>query len=259
MKTVEIKGLDPSKLDKHSVIPIYFQIAKLFEECIYEGKLKPGEALPAEHEIADTFAISRMTVRRAILELINAGLVYAQKGKGTFVAKPKLNEATFELGDFYEGITKKGMTPSSKLLDVRIFIANKTLSEKMEVPIGTNCLYFSMVLAADNEPLVYEKKYVKYTKQQPILEKELKDPSLANLAVIHGNHFPTTSKRVLHASIATEEEAAILEIEPNAPVFVVEQTIYDSDKKPVGWGKSIYRGDRYKLTSYIGWSAQDIK
>ena len=133
------------------------------------------------------------------------------------------------------------------------------LSEKLEVPVGTNCLYISLALAADNEPLVYEKKYVKYTKQKPILEIELQDPSLANLAVLHGNHFPTTSKRVLHASIATEEEAAILEVARNVPVFVVEQTVYDSNKKPVGWGKSIYRGDRYKLTSYIGWSANDMK
>lgn len=256
---MDIKSINLSKLDKNSVIPIYFQLAKLFEECIYRGQLKPGDALPPEHEIADYFAISRMTVRRAISELITAGLVYAQKGKGTFVAEPKLDEAKFELGDFHEEIRKQGMTPSSKLLSVRIVKANEILSEKLEVPVGTNCLYFSSVLAADNEHLVYEKKYVKYTKQKPILEIELRDPSLANLAVVHGNHFPTTSKRVLHASAATEEEAAKLAVDPKTPVFVVEQTIYDSNKKPVGWGKSIYRGDRYKLTSYLGWSAKDLE
>lgn len=256
---MDIKCIDQSKLDKQSVIPIYYQIAKQFEEYIHDGRLKPGDALPPEHELAEFFLISRMTVRRAISELITAGLVYAQKGKGTFVAEPKLNEATFELGDFHEEIRKKGMTPSSKLLGVRIVIANKNLSQKLEVPLGTNCLFISLVLMANNEPLVYEEKYVKYIKQKPILEVELKDPSLANLAVMHGSHFPTTSKRILHASIATEEEAEKLEVAPNVPVLVVEQTLYDSNKKPVGWGKSIYRGDKYKLTSYIGWSANDIK
>ena len=256
---MELKYLSKSKIDKGSVIPIYFQIAKLFEEYIFEGILKPGDALPPEHEIAETFEISRMTVRRAISELITAGLVYARKGKGTFVAEPRLDDVIFELGDVHKDISEKGMKPSSKLLGVRIVRANKILANKLEVPIGTNCLYFSLVLSADNEPLVYEKKYVKYTKQKPILETELKDPSLSNLAVTHGDHFPTTSKRVLHASIVTEEEAAILEVELNTPVFVVEQTIYDTDKKPVGWGKSIYRGDKYKLTSYIGWSTNKIK
>ncbi|MBZ4687085.1 MAG: GntR family transcriptional regulator [Clostridia bacterium] len=256
---MELQRINKEKVDKNSVIPIYYQIFKLFEEYIIKGKLKPGEALPPEHEIAETFEISRMTVRRAISELINAGLVYSQKGKGTFVAKPNLNQVIFELGDFHEEITKKGMTPSSKLLGVRIVKADKILSNKLEVPIGTNCLYFSLVLSADNEPLVYEKKYIKYSKQKPILETELKDPSLSNLAVLHGDHFPTTSKRVLHASIVTEEEASILEVELNTPVFVVEQTIYDFDKKPVGWGRSIYRGDRYKLTSYIGWFANTSK
>ncbi|SFG54214.1 GntR family transcriptional regulator [Desulfotomaculum arcticum] len=253
------KLISQLKIDKNSVIPIYYQIAKMFEGYIYEGKLKPGEVLPPEHEIAENFGISRMTVRRAISELINLGLVFTQKGKGTFVSEPKLNDVTFELGDFYEETSKKGMTPSSTLLGVRIVRANKTLSEKLAVPLGTSCLYFSLVLAADNEPLVYEKKYVKYTKQKPILEVELKDPSLSSLAVTHGSHFPTTSKRVLHASIATKEETSVLEVKENTPVFVVEQTVYDAEKKPVGWGKSVYRGDRYKLTSYIGWSANNIK
>ncbi|MDK2986264.1 MAG: GntR family transcriptional regulator [Clostridia bacterium] len=256
---MELERISRLKIDKDSVIPIYYQIAKLFEDYILEGKLKPGESLPPENEIAETFEISRMTVRRAISELINAGLVYAQKGKGTFVAEPKLNKVTFELGDFHEEITKKGMKPGSKLLEVKIVKSDKILSQKLEIPLGTNCLYFSMVLSADGEPLVFEKKYIKYAKQKPILETELKDPSLSNLAVIHGDHFPTTSKRVLHASIVTEEEASVLEVEQNTPVFVVEQTIYDYDKKPVGWGKSVYRGDKYKLTSYIGWSAKTIK
>lgn len=198
-------------------------------------------------------------MRRAISELIKAGLVFTQKGKGTFVAKPKFDQVVFELGDVHKEIIAKGRTPSSKLLGVKIVRADKMLAQKLGTPINTRFLYFSMVLSADNEPLVYEKKYVKYTKQKPILETELKDPSLSNLAVVHGDQFPTASKRVLHASTVTAEEAAVLEVEPNTPVFVIEQTVYDADKEPIGWGKSVYRGDRYKLTSYIGWTADIIK
>jgi len=241
-------------IDKYSIIPIYYQLAKIFEKYILDGKLKPGEALPPEHEIAEKYDISRMTVRRAISELITAGMVYSQKGKGNFVAKPKLDNFVFELTNFHEEIQKRGMNPSSKLLEVKIVRADKILSEKLDVKFNTSCLYFRLVLSADDEPLVYENKYVVYTKQKPILETELKDPSLSSLAAIHSDHFPIISKRVLQASIITEEEAAILGTDLNTPVFVVEQTVYDTEKKPIGWGKSVYRGDRYKLTSYIGWS-----
>ncbi|NLI14025.1 GntR family transcriptional regulator [Pelotomaculum propionicicum] len=255
-----MKSITPHEeiIDKYSIIPIYYQLFKILEKNILDGKLKPGEALPPEHEIAEKYGISRMTVRRAISELISAGMVYSQKGKGNFVARPKLDDFAFELVNFYEEIQKRGMKPGSKLLGVKIVRADELLAGKLEIDLNATCLHIRMVLSADDEPLVYENKYVVYTKQKPILENELKDPSLSNLATIHGDHFPIISKRVLQASIATEEEALILGTGLNMPVFVVEQTVYDTEKKPIGWGKSIYRGDRYKLTSYIGWSVDDI-
>lgn len=242
------------KLDKNSVLPIYYQLAKIIEKEIYEGRLNPGDALPAEHELAEQYEISRMTVRRAISELINAGLVYAQKGKGTFVSKPRLEDGVFELKDFHDEIRKRGMKPSAKLLGVKIVRANKMLAKKLDIPEETKCLYFRLLLSANDEPLIYENKYVVYSKQKPLLETELKDPSLENLATLHGEHLPVMSKRVLHASVVTEEEAAVFGVAQYTPVFVVEQTLYDTDKKPIGWGKSICRGDQFKFTSYIGWN-----
>lgn len=249
---------EAEKLDKNSVIPVYYQLAKIMEKEIYEGRLKPGETLPPEHELAEKYGISRMTVRRAISELINAGMVYAQKGKGTFVAKPKLENVVFELKDFHEEIKRMGMKPSAKLLSVKIVRADKLLAKKLDIPLHTSCLYFRLLVSADDEPLVYENKYIVYTKQKPILESELKDPSLSNLAAL-SDHFPIMSKRVLHASVVTAEEASVLGVELNTPVFVVEQTIYDTEKRPIGWGKSVCRGDRFKFTSYIGWTMDSIK
>lgn len=244
---------DEEKIDKGSVIPVYYQLVKLFEKQIFEGKLKPGEALPPEHDLAANHGISRMTVRRAISELVLAGLVYTQKGVGTFVSKPKLDDVVFEINDFQEEIKKRNMKPSTKLLGVKIVKADQKLSKHLEVPLGTSCLHLRMVLSADDEPLVYENKYVVYSKQKPILETELNDPSLSNLASVHSDHLPTISKKILHASVTTELEAKHLGVAIKDPVFVVEQTVYDSEKKPMGWGTSVFRADRYKLTSYTGW------
>lgn len=242
------------KIDKNSVIPIYYQLAKIIKKQIYEGILKPGETLPAEHELVEMYGISRMTVRRALSELINAGMVYAEKGKGTFVAQPKLEDVVFELKNFHEEIKKMGLKPSARLLGVKIVKADQPLVKKLEVPLNTKCLYFRLLISANDEPLIYENKYVIYAKQKPILESELKDPSLSSLAAMHGDYFPIMSKRVLHASVVVKEEAAVLGVPPNTPVFVVEQILYDTEKKPIGWGKSVCRGDRFKFTSYIGWS-----
>ncbi|AET69387.1 transcriptional regulator [Desulfosporosinus orientis DSM 765] len=245
-------------IDKNSVIPIYYQLYKLIEGQIRRGDLKPGECLPTEHEISSRFEISRMTVRRAIAELVSAGMVYAQQGRGTFVATPKLDNIVFELNDFNEEIKKRGLNYKTTLLEARIIKADKELREKFQVGEDfKRFLFFRTVLSAEDERLSYEVKYTIYSKSMPILESELKDPSLPGLIASHTEYVPMSAKKVLQVAACTAEEAGILGIAPNSPVFLIEQTIYDQDLKPVGWSKAVYRGDRYKLTSYDGWYKKD--
>lgn len=245
-------------IDKNSVIPIYYQLFKLIEEQIRRGDLKPGESIPTELEISSRFEISRMTVRRAISELVSAGMVYAQQGRGTFVATPKLDNIVFELNDFNQEIKQRGLNYKTTLLEAKIIRANADLREKFQVgEEHKRFLYFRTVLSAEDERLSYEVKYTIYSKSKPILETELKDPSLPSLIAAHTEYVPMSAKKVLQVAVCTEEEAVILGIAPNSPVFLMEQTIYDQDLKPVGWSKAVYRGDRYKLTSYDGWYKKD--
>ncbi len=245
-------------IDKNSVIPIYYQLFKLLEGQIRRGDLKPGESLPTENDIAMRYEISRMTVRRAISELVAAGMVYAQQGKGTFVATPKLDNIVFELNDFSQEVKKRGLNYKTTLLEAKIVRADEALKAKFEIQgDDKRFLFFRTVLAAENERLSYEVKYTIYSKSKPILESELKDPSLPGLIAAHTEYVPMSSKKVLQVASCTQEEALILGIPPQAPVFLIEQTIYNSDLKPVGWSKAVYRGDRYKLTSYDGWYKKD--
>ncbi len=246
-------------MDKKSVIPIYYQLRKYFESQIRSGQLKPGDALPTEMEIANLFNISRMTVRRAISELVSSGMVYTQKGKGTFVARPRLDKVVFNLNNFYEEIKQKGMVPHAEVLETRITKADEKLAKKLGIAVNTKCLYFGIVISANGEPIAYETKYTVYTKKTPIIESQLKDPLFSRLAEAHSDRSPSSSKKVLMASTATEEEAKVLDIKPGAPVFFMVQHIYDAEGKKIAWGKSVYRGDRYKLTSYEGWNINDIK
>lgn len=245
-------------IDKNSVIPIYYQLAKLIEGQILRGELKPGEALPTETEIANRFEISRMTVRRAIAELISAGMVNPQQGKGTFVSSPKLNNMVFELNNFNQEIKDFGLKLSTTLLGAHIVRADERLMSIFQLENkNTRLLYFRTVVSAEDERLAYERKYTIYSKSKPILEANLKDPTLSGLVTANSDVLPVRTKKVLQVSVTSEEEAAILGIGVNAPIFVIEETLYDLDNKPVGWSKSIYRGDRYQLTGYDGWLKKD--
>jgi GntR family transcriptional regulator len=200
-----------------------------------------------------------MTVRRAISELASAGMIYTQKGKGTFVARPRLDSVTFNLNNFFDEIKQKGMNPHAELLEARIVKADEQLAQRLGIGVNSRCLYFRIVITADGEPLAYETKYTVYSKQTPILESQLIDPLLSRLAAAHSDSIPSSSKKVLMVSKATEEEAKVLGVTPGLPVFFMSQTIYDADSKIIAWGKTIYRGDRYKMISYEGWNVEGIK
>lgn len=245
-------------IDKKSVIPIYYQLAKIFEKKIQRGELKPGEALPTEMKIVADFGVSRMTVRRAISELVARGMVYAQQGKGTFVNSPKLDNVVFELDNFDQEIKKRGLQYKNTLIEAKIVKTNEHLKQIFKInDSNIRLLYFRSVLSAEDERLVYEEKYSIYTKSKPILEFELQDPTLPTLITANSDYLPISSRKVLQAAVSTKEEASILGIGLNAPLLVVEQTIYDAQLKPVGWSKSVYRGDRYKLTSNDGWCQKE--
>ncbi|ATW24773.1 GntR family transcriptional regulator [Candidatus Formimonas warabiya] len=246
-------------IDKSSVIPLYYQLAKIFKDQITSGTLQPNQSLPPEYEIAKIYGISRPTVRQAIAELTKDGFVYTLKGKGTFVSVPQLDDISFELDDFRKEIKQRGMKLSSKLIRVEIIKSDAMLEKKIGIPLDTDCLFLKVVHFADDEPLVFEEKYFIYTKNKPILESELEGYSLSNLVSSQSSLFPAMSEKVLKVSAVNQEEAKLLNVELNSPVFLVEQIVFDIDERPIGWGKSIFRGDRYKLTNFSGWHKKDKK
>ena len=192
-----------------------------------------------------------MTVRRAIAELVDLRLLSPQKGKDALLLSMNLLIQYLNSTIFLKRC-RKGKEPSSKLVNVRIIKADKTIAKKLDIPIDTKTLSIKLILAADGYPMVYEEKYIVYTKQNPIIESELRDPSLPSLVSSHLHKLPVTSRRILQVTIINEEEAILLNTKPHSPAFLVEQILYDKDNTPIGWGKSIYRGDSYKLVSYDG-------
>lgn len=95
-------------LDKQSPIPIYIQIEEQLKQQIQQGDFPVGTAIPSERELTERFDVSRMTVRQAITNLVNDGLLYREKGRGTFVASPKVEQPLNGLTSFTEDMVKRG-------------------------------------------------------------------------------------------------------------------------------------------------------
>ena len=119
-------------LNKNTPIPLYYQLKQWIIEQIERGDLKPGDVIPSERELSEEFEISRMTVRQALTELVNEGKLVRERGKGTFVAEPKISQDLFRLTSFSEDMKSCGMTPGASVIDVTVNTASSVLQKHLK-------------------------------------------------------------------------------------------------------------------------------
>ena len=119
-----------------SEIPLYEQLLSYLRLMIQIGQLKPGDRLIPENELCTILQVSRTTVRQAMDQLVSDGLIVRYKGRGSFVASPKMKRPIHYLYNFTENIRELGATPSSLVLSAQVEIADEALIHQLELPVG---------------------------------------------------------------------------------------------------------------------------
>src|SRR4030043_1085420 len=121
-------------LKNNDPTPLYRQLLAILHQQIEERKYKPDDPIPSERSLCQTYKISRITVRQAISEMINEGTLYRKQGKGTFVAKQKVNQGLVRLGNFARTVLDLGMKPSTKVLEHEVLPADIQLAKVRDIP-----------------------------------------------------------------------------------------------------------------------------
>lgn len=234
-------------IDKHSPMPIYFQLEHSIRQQIENGELTPGNLLPSEREYAELLDVSRMTVRQAITNLVNEGLLYRQKGRGTFVAEQKLEQKLSGLTSFTEDMKARGMTPANTLLAFEIIPADAKVAERLALKEHTPVYEIKRIRLADDVPMALETVYISANLVKGLTET-ITAASLYHyieeelgLAIGH-------AIQSIEAAIVNETERPHLLVHKGAPVLLIERDTFLKDGTPLEYVKSSYRADRYKFT-----------
>ena len=143
-----------NRLSMDSNIPLYSQLVGIIKQSISSGELGVGDLLPSEAELCRAMNISRNTVRQAIGELEEEGLVVRKRGKGTFVADPNARAKCVRYS-FTTEISSMGKIPSSTMVDFGIEVPPPDVSRKMQLQEGTKVYCFTRVRNVDGEPLIF--------------------------------------------------------------------------------------------------------
>jgi len=239
-------------IDRDSYIPLYIQVIDALLEYIEGNDLEPGYQLPGEAELCRLFDVSRTVIRQALQEIEYKGMIYRTKGKGTFVAKPKIHEGLFqELTGFYQDMETRGHKPESIVFKQEKVKASKKVAAFLEVNEGDPVIQIDRLRFVQSEPIVLVTTYLPYSVCPDLLEVDLTKRSLYEyLEKEHGIQI-ARGKRYLEAVAANKVEAQHLKVNVGAPLILLDSVSYLSDGRPLEYYHALHRGDRSRFETEL--------
>ncbi|KHF41672.1 GntR family transcriptional regulator [Halalkalibacter okhensis] len=236
------------KINKDSPLPLYYQVKELLKKEIHINKIKVGEMIPSERELSDMFDISRPTVRQAINDLVNEGVLKRKKGLGTFVSQPKINQRFLEnLTSFKDEMEEKGLPNSTKLLDIKDVDCNDHINKIFHEKYN-KFVYIERLRYVKKSPVVIVSTYIPKELAPDLLKEDLTNFSLYEILQKTYHLNIKNAKRIMEAINASSQEAIWLNIEPNAAVMLIKTIAYLDNQMPFEYTIARYRGDFSSFT-----------
>ena len=230
-------------LDPRSPVPKHLQLRDILLDLI-EGELQPEDPIPSERELADRYTVARMTVRQAVDALVTDGRLFKVAGKGTFVARPKL-DLQIRLTSFTEEMARRGMVAASKTLSFERIKAIGHVARELEVDAGTPIVQYERLRYADGVPMAVEHTYLVDQRVPGLADREAPSSLYACLADSYGL-VPDWGEDSIEAVAADAGLAELLDIPVGGPVLRTERHAYTGGTL-LDYSVLSFRADRYKL------------
>jgi GntR family transcriptional regulator len=240
-------SVEDTPLSRIPGVPLYVQIRESLRRSIDRGLLEPGRRIPSEEELAARYGVSRMTVRKAIADLTDAGLLYTTHGVGTFVAHTQLIRDHSRLTDFPNDPSLEGMEPKVQVLAIVVIPARARIAKLLALPEGEPVLRIDTLRLLDGIPVTVSSEYTSRRLFPQHLESELASHSVWAIHERNGLKVARAVER-LEARPAPPASAHLLQVEEGTPTLYKERTVFAEDGMPLEYQECHSRGDKYSCT-----------
>ncbi len=234
--------------------PLYKQVKVLIRHMIMQGELMPDQQILSEREMCELYDVSRTTVRQAVNDAVNEGILYRVPGKGTFVAKPKIDQGLFNISSFEDTVKLRGMNPYTKVLYEEIFPADFNVAKALNLGVNEDVVHLVLLGYADNEPVAYYHSYMPVpigkiaSATAHMWAEEGRSFSTYQLYAGRDGMSPIVTYQTFEAVLTDNDMAQILRLPLGSPIFKVTSTTHAEDNTPVEYKEVHYRGDKFKFT-----------
>jgi GntR family transcriptional regulator len=225
-------------------VPLYAQVRDILREEI--GRMEPGRVIPSEPELLSRFDVSRITLRKAVDDLVTEGLLVRQQGRGTFVRKVKVTHQLNTISSWTEQLLAIGQIPRTLHLEVEEVEPPGRIARDLELGAHESAFVLRRLRLVNDEPLTLIVNYLPARLVPGFAEKAPRRESLYETLVKDYGLVAARAIDMVETRSATDEEAKRLRIDPWDPLLCVTRVSYLADGHPLEVGVAISRGDRYQ-------------
>lgn len=234
------------QLPSSSVIPLYAQIKEALRAKIVDGTYTPHQRLPSESEMIAAFGVSRITVRQAIRDLQNEGLLFSVHGKGTFVALPKVSQELTHLQGFNEAMHQLGHEAFSDVFGLATVKGDAVVCAKLGLKAGEQVTEIRRVRYLNREPISVDYSYLQRDIGARLSKTSLRDRDLFSLLENELGQPLHSADVEINASSAGEEVALRLNVPNQSPILRIERLTYATPTQPLVFEYLYYRAESFK-------------
>lgn len=215
---------------------------------IHSHTWNEGDSLPSERELAAQLGLSRLTVRQAMTELAQEGIVTRSRGRGTYVRKPPIHQPLQRLSSFSEDMRAIGKEPGSHVLKFELRPASVEEMGKLCISARDTVVELRRLRTADGQPMGVETAVLPLSRVEAMTRVSFDElASLYHVLRVQCGIQLERADQWIEASLCTEMHSTLLTIRVGEPVLRAQRVTYSADGDVVEWVRSVYRGDMYRL------------
>lgn len=229
--------------------PRYVQLRRRLEEGIGSGVLPPNSSLPPERELAAITDLSRVTVRKAIQELVRDGLIEQRQGSGTFIREPvaRLEQSLSHLTSFTEDMAQRGLDTTTRWLERGVFAPSEEEARGLGLAANEEVARIYRLREAGGRPMALERASLPLD----ILPNPLEVTTSLYAVLDRSGRRPVRAVQKISAINIEAAEADLLGVVEGAAGLRIERTSYLEDGRVAELTRSLYRGDAYDFVAEL--------
>lgn len=247
-RQLDLADLGVKPLEEKSSIPLYQQIRIDLQYMMQANKLKPGDMLPSEVELAQAYQVSRQTVRQAISQLVTDHLLERKPGHGTTVRDGRNRIKFFLNQSFAQQMLEMGVHSRSEVLRIKQTVIDGHAPITLSSKSGCSALELIRLRFGDDMPIGVQYSTVITEACPDLYAQDFEKESLYNLLLTRYKLPISRIDHVVNAVIADPWHQNLLKVNDCAPLLLVNTTAYLTNNAPIEASTSYYRADKYEFS-----------